>query len=92
MSKIKNKDKPFVDESFSYQFTKQDLQHYSGIKIKNSQTECYLKRFDENNNTYWAKCMRLHNNRIIEIEIVSEDTLLNRLNADKSNYSLVMKG
>ena len=52
MSKIKNKDKPFVDESFSYQFTKQDLQHYSGIKIKNSQTECYLKRLDENNNTY----------------------------------------
>lgn len=91
MSKIKNKDKPFVDESFSYQFTKQDLQHYSGIKIKNSQTECYLKRLNDDNEFYWVKCLKV-SNKIKEIEIVTEETLLNRLNSDKNNYILVMKG
>lgn len=91
MSKIKNKDKQYVDNSFSYQFTNQDLQHYSGIKIKNSQTECYLKRLNDDNEFYWVKCQKI-SNKIKEIEIVSEEILLNRLNSDKDNYILVMKG
>ena len=39
-SVIKNKDKKYVDESLSLQYTEKDLQHYLGIKNKNSQPEC----------------------------------------------------
>lgn len=62
-----------------------------GIKIKNSTTECYLKRLDDNSKPYWCKCRRL-NNSIKEIEVVTEDILLDRLNSDKRNYALVLKG
>jgi hypothetical protein len=88
---IKNKDRKYIDESLSLQFTEEDLQHYSGIKIKNSQTECYLKRRNDDNEDYWVKCRKISNS-IKEIEIVTEEVLLDRLNADKKNYALVMKG
>ena len=89
-SVIKNKDKKYVDESFSLQYTEKDLQHYSGIKIKNSQTECYLKRKNDDNEDYWVKCQKI-NDRIKEVEIVIEEVLLDRLNSDKRNYVLVNK-
>lgn len=89
-SVIKNKDKKYVDESLSLQYTEKDLQHYSGIKIKNSQTECYLKRKNDDNEDYWVKCQKI-NNRIKEVEIVIEEVLLDRLNSDKRNYVLVNK-
>lgn len=89
-SVIKNKDKKYVDESLSLQYTEKDLQHYSGIKIKNSQTECYLKRKNDDNEDYWVKCQKI-NDRIKEIEIVTEEVLLDRLNSDKRNYVLVNK-
>ena len=89
-SVIKNKDKKYVDESLSLQYTEKDLQHYSGIKIKNSQTECYLKRKNDDNEDYWVKCQRI-NDRIKEVEIVIEEVLLDRLNSDKRNYVLVNK-
>ena len=89
-SVIKNKDKKYVDESLSLQYTEKDLQHYSGIKIKNSQTECYLKRKNDDNEDYWVKCQRI-NDRIKEVEIVTEEVLLDRLNSDKRNYVLVNK-
>ena len=89
-SVIKNKDKKYVDESLSLQYTEKDLQHYSGIKIKNSQTECYLKRKNDDNEDYWVKCQKI-NDRIKEVEIVTEDVLLDRLNSDKRNYVLVNK-
>ena len=89
-SVIKNKDKKYVDESLSLQYTEKDLQHYSGIKIKNSQTECYLKRKNDDNKDYWVKCQKI-NDRIKEVEIVIEEVLLDRLNSDKRNYVLVNK-
>lgn len=89
-SVIKNKDKKYVDESLSLQYTEKDLQHYSGIKIKNSQTECYLKRKNDDNEDYWVKCQKI-NDRIKEVEIVIEEVLLDRLNSDKRNYVLVNK-
>lgn len=89
-SVIKNKDKKYADESLSLQYTEKDLQHYSGIKIKNSQTECYLKRKNDDNEDYWVKCQRI-NDRIKEVEIVTEEVLLDRLNSDKRNYVLVNK-
>lgn len=89
-SVIKNKDKKYVDESLSLQYTEKDLQHYSGIKIKNSQTECYLKRKNDDNEDYWVKCQKI-NDRIKEVEIVTEEVLLDRLNSDKRNYVLVNK-
>ena len=89
-SVIKNKDKKYVDESLSLQYTEKDLQHYSGIKIRNSQTECYLKRKNDDNEDYWVKCQRI-NDRIKEVEIVIEEVLLDRLNSDKRNYVLVNK-
>ena len=89
-SVIKNKDKKYVDESLSLQYTEKDLQHYSGIKIKNSQTECYLKRKSDDNEDYWVKCQKI-NDRIKEVEIVIEEVLLDRLNSDKRNYVLVNK-
>ena len=89
-SVIKNKDKKYVDESLSLQYTEKDLQHYSGIKIKNSQTECYLKRKNDDNEDYWVKCQKI-NDRIKEVEIVTEEILLDRLNSDKRNYVLVNK-
>lgn len=89
-SVIKNKDKKYVDESLSLQYTEKDLQHYSGIKIRNSQTECYLKRKNDDNEDYWVKCQRI-NDRIKEVEIVTEEVLLDRLNSDKRNYILVNK-
>ena len=89
-SVIKNKDKQYVDESLSLQYTEKDLQHYSGIKIKNSQTECYLKRKNDDNEDYWVKCQKI-NDRIKEVEIVIEEVLLDRLNSDKRNYVLVNK-
>lgn len=89
-SVIKNKDKKYVDESLSLQYTEKDLQHYSGIKIRNSQTECYLKRKNDDNEDYWVKCQRI-NDRIKEVEIVTEEVLLDRLNSDKRNYVLVNK-
>ena len=89
-SVIKNKDKKYVDESLSLQYTEKDLQHYSGIKIRNSQTECYLKRKNDDNEDYWVKCQKI-NDRIKEVEIVTEEVLLDRLNSDKRNYVLVNK-
>ena len=89
-SVIKDKDKKYVDESLSLQYTEKDLQHYSGIKIRNSQTECYLKRKNDDNEDYWVKCQRI-NDRIKEVEIVTEEILLDRLNSDKRNYVLVNK-
>ena len=89
-SVIKNKDKKYVDESLSLQYTEKDLQHYSGIKIRNSQTECYLKRKNDDNEDYWVKCQKI-NDRIKEVEIVIEEVLLDRLNSDKRNYVLVNK-
>ena len=89
-SVIKNKDKKYVDESLSLQYTEKDLQHYSGIKIKNSQTECHLKRKNDDNEDYWVKCQKI-NDRIKEVEIVIEEVLLDRLNSDKRNYVLVNK-
>lgn len=72
------------------QYSQEDLEQYSGIKIKNSNTECYLKRTNEDNEEYWVKCIKI-DRRIKEKEIVSVETLLNRLNADVDNYILVMK-
>lgn len=92
MGKLNNKDINLVSEQFSMQYTEQDLQEHSGIKIKNSNTQCYLKRIDDNGLSYWVKCERLSNNRIKEIEVVSIETLLNRLNSDIKNYILVLKG
>lgn len=84
----KDKDKKFIEQSYSNRFNLKDLEQYSGVKIKNSQTECYLKRRNDDNNIYWVKCMRI-NNKIKEVEIVTEDTLLERMNADINNYILV---
>ena len=92
MSKtFKEKDKKYIEESYLSLFNEHDLNTHAGIKIKNSKTECYLKRKDDDNNDYWVKCQKI-NNRIIEIEKVSIETLLNRLNSDVRNYSLVMRG
>lgn len=73
-----------MDFMYSYE----DLDNHSGIKIRNSQTECYLKRQDEDGE-YWVKCRRLDDSKIIEVERVSEDTLLDRLNSDPNNYKLL---
>lgn len=88
MSKIKNRDIKYVEESILSQFTKQDLQKYSGIKIRNSSSECYLKRINDDEEEYWVRCRKLQDNRIIELEIVTEEQLLEILNSDKRNYIL----
>ena len=77
-----NKKKLFVEE---------DLLNYSAIKIKNSNTECYLKRYNDINGFYWAKCIKI-NTQIKEIEVISIKNLLKRLNSDVNNYILMMKG
>lgn len=87
---VKDKDKKFVDESYMMQYNEQDLNSHSGIKIRNSNTECYLKRLDETDKEYWVKC-KLVNSKIVEIERVTVKVLLDRLNSDMRNYILVMK-
>jgi len=87
MSKnVKNVDS--VYDSYSLNYNEEDLDNHSGIKIKNSQTECYLKRKNNNDEEYWVKCQRV-DNKIIEKEIVTVEVLLNRLNADIKNYVLI---
>ena len=89
MSKIKPKDKPYIDESMLSQFTLQDLKGCSGIKIKNTANTCFLYRYDVDEKTnYWAEC-KLINRSIKELKILSEEELLKILNDNKSNYILV---
>ena len=87
---IKDKDKKYVEESYWMKYNEDDLDKHSGIKIRNSNTECYLKRKDDFDEEYWVKCKRV-NNKIIEIEKVTVKNLLERLNADMRNYILIMK-
>lgn len=89
MSKIKNKDRIYIEESMLTEFTLKDIDSCSGIKIKNSANTCYLKRFNQNGKDYyWAEC-KLISNVIKELEILSEPELLNILNQNKSNYALI---
>ena len=87
---IKDKDLKYVEESYWSKYNEDDLEKHSGIKIKNSKTECYLKRRDDFDNNYWVKCKRI-DNKIVEIERVTVENLLERLNADMRNYVLIMK-
>lgn len=82
------KDVDSIYDSYSLNYNKEDLDNHSGIKIKNSQTECYLKRRNDDDEEYWVRCLRV-DNKIIEKEIVTEEVLLNRLNADLKNYVLI---
>ena len=92
MSKvIKDKDMKFVEESYWMKYNEQDLEKHSGIKIRNSTTECYLKRKDENDNDYWVKCKRAHN-KIVEIEEMTTAIKLFPIKPaiKKSSYLLII--
>lgn len=89
MSKIKPKDKPYINESMLTLFTSNDLKGCSGIKIKNTSNTCFLYRYDiDEKINYWAEC-KLVNKNIKELRILSEQELLDILNSNKSNYVLV---
>ena len=89
MSKIKNKDRIYIEESMLTEFTLKDINSCSGIKIKNSANTCYLKRFNrDDKDYYWAEC-KLILKAIKEIKILSEQELLNILNENKSNFALI---
>ena len=89
MSKIKSKDKHYIDESMLTLFTSKDLKGCSGIKIKNVANICFLYRFDADEKiNYWAEC-KLVNRNVKELRALTEEELLNILNENKSNYILI---
>ena len=89
MSKIKNKDRIYIEESMLTEFTHADINECSGIKIKNSTNTCFLKRYNKDDNDYyWAEC-KLISKVIKELRVLSEQEILKIINDNKSNYILI---